>query len=205
MKSILVSASMALLAAVANAQFFEIQEATLEASGRKTPVIADISLQTTSMTPWGTYTQLLKGKFWRSRDGKNRQDDSFGTSFLLTPKAQTWVDRKAQTAVVNTSTSPLFVPVLLWQRGKTNLGKRTLDGRAVEGWRIVVPFPEGEFDIDFWTDTRLGIPVQIRQKSRTTEIVQQLDNIEERDPDPKLFESPEGFRVLNPSHAGRGR
>lgn len=180
----------------------EIQKVTVAASGRKTPVIADIVVQTTSMTPWGTYTQILKGKFWRSRDGKNRQDDSFGTSFLLTPKAQTWIDRELQIAVVNTSSWPLFRPIL----SNTSLGKKTLNGRAVEGWRSLVPFPEGEFfDIDFWTDTRLGIPVQIRQKSSTTEIVQQLENIEERDPDPKLFEIPEGFRVLNPSRAGRGR
>jgi hypothetical protein len=197
MKSILMSASLPLLAAVANAQFLEIQKLTVDASGRKTPVIADIILQTTSITPWDTYTQILKGKFWRSRDGKNRQDDSFGTSFLLNPKARTWVDRELQTAVVDTSTLPRVLSQFSWGAGTTSLGKGILVGRAVSGWRNVVPFGDGEFQIDVWTDIRLGIPIQIRQKSRTTEIVQQLNNIEERDPDPKLFEIPEGFSVVS--------
>jgi len=71
--SIPLFASLLFFASLANAQqFVEIQRASRDASGRKTPVIADITLQTTWITPWGTYTQSLKGKYWRSRDGKNR-------------------------------------------------------------------------------------------------------------------------------------
>lgn len=206
-KSILLPASLWLFAALANAQFMPIQHFTLEAPGGKTPVIADIVVRTTSITPWGTSTQVLKGKFWRSRDGRNRQDDSFGTSYLLSLKAQTWIDRELQTAtVVPPPVLPtkskaryademgplLFVPIDSWSRVHASLGKGTLMGRAVQGWQV----GSRANDFDVWTDTRLGIPMEIRMKADAAEIVQQLNNVEEREPDPEVFKIPEGFSVL---------
>jgi len=191
-KSIVVSASLLCFASWANAQveFDVVQRVALDARSRKTPVIADITLQTTSITPWGTYTQSLKGKYWRSRDGKNRQDDSFGTSFLLSPKAEVWIDRELQTVAVNPPGRPVFLSN--FRVGGLNLGKQTIFGRTVQGYRI----GSEALLIDFWLDSRLGIPIQIRHKSGAFESVQQLENIEERDPDPKLFEIPEGFQVV---------
>ena len=81
------------------AEFIPVQEATVLASRNKTPVIADIELRTEAETPWGTFTQTLKGKFWRSRDVKSRQDDTFGNSLILTAKKRIWVDREAKTAI----------------------------------------------------------------------------------------------------------
>ena len=189
--SIPLFASLLFFASLANAQqFVEIQRASRDASGRKTPVIADITLQTTWITPWGTYTQSLKGKYWRSRDGKNRQDDSFGTSYLLTPKSEIWIDRELQTIAANPPGQSVF-PSHLRVAG-LDLGKQTLFGRTVEGYRIGLE----AYLIDFWLDSRLGIPIQIRHKSGAFESVQQLENIEERDPDPTLFEIPEGFSVV---------
>jgi len=118
-KSIPICALLLYLASWANAQvlFDEIQKLSLDVSGRKTPVIADITVRTTSITPWGTYVQSLKGKFWRSRDGKNRQDDSFGTSFLLSTKFEVWVDREQRTVVLEPWNRPLVQSPLSWFGG----------------------------------------------------------------------------------------
>jgi hypothetical protein len=194
LKSLSALASLWLLAAVANAQFLGIQESTIDASRQNAPIIADITLQTTSITPWGTYTQLLNGKFWRSRDGKYRQDDSFGTSLLRSAQAETWVDQELQTAMVTPANRPPFftLPIAI----RKSAGKGIVDGRTVLEWSRLPPNKDVDFHFDVWNDIRLGVPIQIRQKTSTTEIVQHLINIEGRDPDPELFKIPEGFSVL---------
>ena len=194
LKSILIPASLWFLAVVANAQFRDVAEASIEAPGRKTPIIADITLQTTSITPWGTYTQVLKGKFWRSRDGKSRQDDSFGTSLLRSSKSDKWVDRESQTAMVTPSGRPLFTTLPSFVV-RPKVRKGMIDGRAVLEWSGS-PVESADFHLDTWSDIRLGIPILMLQKIGATETVQQLTNIEEREPDPELFKIPQGFSVL---------
>jgi hypothetical protein len=195
-KSIFIPASLLFLAAVANAQFLRVQMFTIEAPGKKTPVIADITVRATSITPWGTYTQVLKGKFWRSRDGKSRQDDSFGTSFLHSPKTDTWVDRELQTAMETPSSPPLTIRPSLSSfdprfNTRHEVSKGMLNGRAVLQWS------SGDtLHADYWNDIRLGVPIQIRTTLGGTETIQELTNIEEREPNPDLFKIPEGFSVL---------
>ncbi len=194
-KSISVLASLSFFAAVANAQFLGVQESTIEAQRQNAPVIADITLQTISITPWGTSTQILKGKFWRSRDGKNRQDDSFGTSFLRSPQAETWVDRELQTAMVTPTSRALFTS-LSNLAVRNSVGKGMVNGRTVLEWSRLSPGENSDVHFDVWNDIRLGIPIQIRLKFGATETIQQLNNIEERDPDPEIFKIPQGFSVL---------
>jgi hypothetical protein len=190
-KSILIPALSWFFAAVANAQFQDVRAASIEAPGQKTPVIADIILQTTSITPWGTYTQVLKGKFWRSRDGKSRQDDSFGTSLLRSSTTDTWVERELQTAMVTPSNRPLFTSLSSFAV-RPKVRKGMIDGGAVFEWSRSEAGSR-DFHFDTWNDIRLGIPILLLQKIGATETIQQLTNIEEREPDPELFKIPEGF------------
>jgi hypothetical protein len=195
-----------LFAAAANAQFFAIQSASFEGSRRR-PIIADVILQTTSVTPWGTYTQILKGKFWRSRRGEYRQDDAFGTSFLFSSKKQTWVDRELRTATLVAPSGPR-VGLVAWTQGPRSLGKKVVSGRTVEGQGSLGPFGEDGYELDTWLDMSLGIPLQIRLRTGTTEVVQELSNIEERDPDPELFKVPQDLTLFNcapKTSRGRGQ
>jgi hypothetical protein len=47
------------------------------------PVMADVTSTLTTQTPWGPFTQSETGKYWRSRDGKIRQDTAFGISRVV--------------------------------------------------------------------------------------------------------------------------
>jgi hypothetical protein len=174
---------------------------------KRLPVIADILLQTTSTTPWGTFTQQWEGKYWRSRDRNWREDDAFGTTLLLGVKARTWLDREAKLAFTDVwpeGTGP----------GKSKedssgqyrmLAKGVLSGRKVTGWVLAAEDP---MHYECWEDDRLGVAIQIRFRSDTVETTQELENIQEREPDPEVFKIPEGYKVLDcakePKKAGEG-
>jgi hypothetical protein len=181
-------------------EFVPIQVVSAVAPGNKTPVIADIELRTEAATPWGTITQTLTGKFWRSRDGKSRQDDTYGNTFLFSASTQTWVDHEAKSAIREVGRGFMFILISpagsvsgLQFRGNL-LGKKTIGDRTANGWGEDL---RGNSRYEFWTDARLGVPLEHRWKAPGVESVQRLMNIEERDPDPKLFEIPEGYSVLS--------
>ncbi len=185
--------------------FTKIQEVSVAASGNKTPVIADIELRTEADTPWGTLTQTLTGKYWRSRDGKSRQDDTFGNTLLLTASTETWVDHAAKSAISDIRPGAMFVNPADWIPGQNPLGKKKIGDRTANGWREDIPTPNGNLRWEIWTDVRLGMPLEFRTNGPGAESIQRLNNIEERDPDPKLFEIPEGYPILNCAPSRRGR
>jgi hypothetical protein len=208
-KSILIPASLWFLVSVANAQILSIAHWTYEGGNR--PVIADITTLSSSVTPWGIYTQVFKGKFWRSRDGKSRQDDPFGNTLLLTSKTETWVDRELQTAMVapccewhHQSWHDLVASQSLNNALPTRrVRPGKLNGRAVmEINRSDAKNPLYSY---VWIDVRTGVPIQILIKLGGTETIQQLSNIEEREPDPEFFKIPGGFSVLMCKDATKAR
>jgi hypothetical protein len=120
--------------------FVRIQEGSAVASGNKIPVIADIELRTEVDTLWGTLTQTLTGKFWRSRDGKSRQDDAYGNSLLFTASTQTWLDHEAKSAISEVGRGSMFAfPVGVGPASGPHfvgeqLGKKTIGGRIAIGF-----------------------------------------------------------------------
>lgn len=63
--------------------FFEAESFQSIEQPPKKPIIADVTSTLTAPTPWGPFTQTETGKYWRSRNGKLRQDDSYGLSTLI--------------------------------------------------------------------------------------------------------------------------
>src|SRR5438105_3744146 len=97
-------AAIIVLAVPGCAQFIDVGD--YAAPGVNTPVIADMNLRIISATPWGTFTQSLQGKFWRSKEGKRRQDFPYRTSYILVSHAQIWLDHEAKTAIVEDNPHP---------------------------------------------------------------------------------------------------
>lgn len=209
-----------ILAAAAGAQGFEISSYSAPAPASNTPVIADVTWQLTSNTPWGAHTQSLTGKFWRSRDGDTRQDASYGTTFMLIvnpaakyvvrPHMQTriWIDHDAKTAALDIGSRSLDArtrPELnidgYFGTDARTLGEGTIAGHMVIGRRQTMQKSDGRIEgpviWDIWVDPRLGIPIQFRVKTPDSELFQQLSNIEEREPDPGLFNIPEDYSIVH--------
>ncbi len=192
----------------AAAQSFYIQAESMRAPGNRIPVIADVTRELTSTTPWGTYTRTLRGKFWRSRDGQNRQDDAYGNSFVLNPRTYTWIDRVLKLAVIDVSEAGWFSTI---PAGATESAyvrdhyvelKGKIAGRTAIGWRQEPRPPSGS---EWWMDAKLGIPLLRRSWSPTYAEVLRVSNIQERDPDPDLFKIPEGYSILNCGERRRKR
>ncbi len=157
-------------------------------------IIADIVGKATYTTPWGTFTEPVNGKFWHSRDGKSREDDDQGNSLIYVRPREIWLDHRLKTAMIGYCIGPDGT-ACRWEDG-SNLW-RLQDPLSVRhgtmGGREVV----ARTNADQWWDFRTGILLQVKLKTRTVEIVRQLTNIEERDPDPELFKIPEGYAVTN--------
>lgn len=139
--------------------------------------------KSTAITPWGKYTQTTRGKFWRARDGKSRQDDSYGNSFLFVYPNEIWVDHELKTARI--SISGVRAPFEVNGICRTAQQRGTLAGRAVIG-----------SSPGFLWDVEWGVTVLFDSKRPTLELVQQLINAEEKDPDPELFKIPDGYTVI---------
>jgi hypothetical protein len=84
------------------------------------------------------------------------------------------------------------------------MGKKMIGDRTANGWSNYYD-KKKRLGGEHWTDARLGVLLEDRTRGPGFESVQRLVNIEERDPDPKLFEIPEGYSVLNCVPSGRGR
>ncbi len=156
---------------------------SVAASGNKTPVIADIELRTEADTPWGTITETLTGKYWRSRDGKSRQDDAFGNTLLYTASTAIWVDHEAKSAISDIGPGSMFINPIFSE----SLGKKTIGNRTAIGGRNYLGGKKSKIVGEIWTDASLGVPLEVRSKGPGVESIQRLINIEERDRDPKLF------------------
>ena len=187
------------LAVSAGAQGIPVYSLTPPTSGTVTPIVADLIWQTTSVTPWGTFTQSLEGKFWRSRDGSTRQDNSYNTSEIH-DNTRTWsdggadifIDHESKTATVQIYGGPFrYTDIFSGLSVETLRG--VMDGRAVIGQRAT----SREATLtEVWTAPDLHVAVVRHTKGAAWERIQQMKNIQERDPDPELFKIPQGYSVV---------
>ncbi len=182
------------------------------------PLGAELTVTVSSHTPGGSLQQTQTGKYWRDRDGRTRQDWSFG-SVISDPQTRTvirlnHVNREAIIVrlppVPSTQSSapagesdgvvPLTSPA---PGGPTHsegdLGERIIEGfralgtrRTIEG---VPPLQIGSATIEVWTAPDLRIPIYVKQGSSAGVSIQEFRNIELADPDPSLFSIPSGYII----------
>jgi len=160
--------------------------------GVETPLIADTVLQTFDRTPWGTFTQVLKGKFYRTRDGKCRQDFPYGHTSLIMLPNDFWLDHELKTIQVLVGDTSLPGTDGVYFDGGS-IG--TLGGRKVIGGERRGE-PSGTLR-ERWLDYQWGVIVQWGWKRPVSDFVLQMINIQERDPDPDLFKIPDGYTVVS--------
>jgi hypothetical protein len=89
------------------------------------------------------------------------------------------------------------------------LGTETMDGLTVEGVRTTVVYPEGSMGNDrpvksvteTWTSTELNVPVLSKMNDpRMGESTTKLISISLNDPDPALFQIPDGYTIVDDPH-----
>jgi hypothetical protein len=161
------------------------------------PVIADTVCEITSTTPWGTFTQTFAGRYWRSRDGSTREDTSWKTTHIfILDRMVVFIDHESKTATVQTFDHVHIWPIPL--RLENNPGTtRTgiLAGRPVIGKHMESFFGTGA-GAEVWIAKDLQLLVDVNITAETFRQIQQVRNIEEREPDGALFKIPEGYSVV---------
>jgi hypothetical protein len=100
---------------------------------------------------------------------------------------------------------PVRIPRPARPRGEMeDLGARTINGIDAKGRRTTETFPAGSFGNDqpltvsheVWMSPELGLPVlQIDDDPRTGVRTTELTEIERGEPDPALFQPPEGYTI----------
>jgi hypothetical protein len=99
---------------------------------------------------------------------------------------------------------PSPVANAMTQRTVEQLGEKTINGLEAKGTRTTRTYPVGAVGNDqpivvtseFWFATDLGIPVlQIDDDPRTGTRTTELTEIDRGEPDPALFQPPEGYTV----------
>jgi hypothetical protein len=99
---------------------------------------------------------------------------------------------------------PAFVPVRPERGAVENLGTKTINGVEAKGTRYTETFPAGKVGNDqpltitheMWMSTELRVQVlQIDDDPRTGVRTVELTEIERGEPDPALFQPPEGYTV----------
>lgn len=171
----------------------------------KKPVIADVVCQAIDITPWGTFSETLNGKFWRSKTGSTREDKPYNVTkmWLQDLLADVYMDEETRTATVREvgGSSPLALRLFGQGRdfdgamqAKRAMLKGVLAGRAVTGERVesVLLGTSGLT----WMANDLQLVVDRESKSQARNTASQVRNIEEREPDAALFKIPEDYTVV---------
>jgi hypothetical protein len=202
-------------AAVSRAQFM-LPQALAPSSKQTVALSADINIQLTSNSVFGTFTQSQAGKYWRSSDGKTRQDTSFG-SVITDSKARTviYLNHAAKQATVihmapvttPSATPTPSAPSPPAATSAADLGQKVVAGYEVQGKQIVTttgnqPLQVGSVTTEMWTAPALQLPLFIKQRSSRGTSVQQFDNIQLNEPDPSLFTVPAGYAVTEKTADG---
>jgi hypothetical protein len=169
---------------------------------KKKPIVAETLCQTTSTTPWGTFTESVTGRFWRSSNGSVRLDSSYATTSMWLADGKgsnVYMDNESKVA---TAADLPFSPEINPGPAELNLRpgtilKGVIAGRAVTGKRLDVSVEGFHYKLyDFWFADGLQLLVAHERTSDTIDLVEQVRNIEEREPDPALFKIPKNYAVV---------
>lgn len=169
----------------------------------KKPIIAEMTCQITSVTPWGVFTQTYTIKFWRTGSGVTRQDTAYNTTTIEDHDYNVHLDHESKDINLDHESKTATVKRLgfsllptIGQVGQPIKG--IIGGRAVTGVRSA-GFSPGRHSssCEDWIADDLRVLVHSECKFEDgSGILQQMHNIEEREPDPALFRIPEGYSVV---------
>jgi hypothetical protein len=191
--------------------------------GKIVALTADVTVITSLSSQLGATAQTQTGKYYRSSDGKTRQDTAT-VSTIFDPTARTVVSLNLARQQASISYLPLPAapsgqsapasgqsPLVSSQNppaGSTSqnpqtlseaLGQATISGQAATGTRITRSNPlglkVGVIVTEVWTADEIGLPVLMTQTAPGAETTQKFENIQLGEPDPQLFVIPAGYNV----------
>lgn len=172
------------------------------AQGRPPGVVADIEI-TVSTSTGQTYSK--PGHYYRSKDGRTREDSSTGS--IITDIGSGTVtllnSTTKEATVISTSGDP---------RATGPTGARGAAGAAAsQAIGSFVPFEQAQIEghavtkarangasgrvQELWTATDLGLVVFSKVDSPDRTMTRTLRNVSLREPDPTVFQIPEGYTV----------
>ncbi|HLH41734.1 MAG TPA: hypothetical protein VKV74_02020 [Bryobacteraceae bacterium] len=210
-KRLLLNAVVLGIPLIASAQILA-PEALAQSKAERVPLTADVTFTLSSNTPSGAYTQSQAGKYWRSRDGKTRQDTAFGSG-IADPAAGTvtYLNHSTREATVvhlpprptppsSGAAKPPAPAAHLGPGGATtDLGERQIAGHTTTGRRTLIsgdPAARGsEESTEVWTAADLGLPLYVKHHDHSGESIQEYKNVQVGDPDPSVFAIPAGYKV----------
>lgn len=178
---------------------------------------ADLAVTTVLNAPGGNFTQSQTAKYWRSRDGKARQDSGFSTVITdLTSRTITHINHQAKQATVihmplkggeqreapSISGGAPPIPLASSLPGDSiegNLGEKIISGYRAIGTQVVRqgagPMQSGSVTTEVWTAPDLRLPIYVRQIYSAGETVQLYENIRVEEQPASMFEVPAGYTV----------
>jgi len=191
---------------------FTIPGTVAGANANRPALSADVKTTVVSNTPHGGFTQSQSGKYWRSQDGKTRQDTSFG-SVITDPKARTithlnHTTKEATIILMPSVAKPELPPPSrsvpatgqpVLGQAVEDLGEKEIAGYLARGRKTVTKGDQklqfGFVTTEVWTATTIQLPLYIKQSSSRGESVQQYDNIRIGEPEASLFAIPQDYTI----------
>lgn len=194
-----------LTAVVAHSQFVLPNTASTD-RGQRVALSATVRTTVSANTPSGAFSQSQEAKYWRSRDGRTRQDTSFGSVI---------VDGNA-TTIIHLNHSKKEATVIQMPQGarapgtappppagdhvsptSENLGERQIAGYIARGRRTTTRGDQvlqfGSVVTESWTSAELQLPLSVKQNTSRGQSVQEFDNIAVGEPDASVFTIPSDY------------
>lgn len=163
---------------------------------------ADFTLETADMSQTGRiYSSAGKERRESVMEGMvmiNIRREDLGKLWILMPSEQMYMEISA--GQENTSdmaaTNPADYDVEM-----TEVGPDVLDGVETIKQKVIMTGADGSKMGGFWWTTAEGIPIKMDmlaiEEGDKTRLKQQLSNLELGEPDPSLFEIPDGYQPLS--------
>ena len=178
--------------------------------------MAEVTATLTAETPWGPFTQSETGKYWRSRDGKIRQDTAFGVSRVVDlggyPRTNAQIDYELRRIAVwigerYRKTPSTEVTGRDFSMGNDGRNAKKTGEAVLDGFKVTIRKGElrrvdqskahpADLSYEIWTSEELKLVLLFKLKSESAELVQRYHNIRREEPDPSVFQLPSGFRTV---------
>jgi hypothetical protein len=173
------------------------------------PLSAEVVVTSQTTTAAGSYDKRIAGRYYRDSKGRVRQDTGF-SSVIITPGSDTVIqlNHEKRIAVILRAAPPPKAAepsdetkkkALEQFRPEMDLGTKKIDGHTVYGkassgnTREPLHGTMVATSREVWMSTDLQLPLYTKHSAPWGETTQEYLNIKQGDPDPSLFEIPEGY------------
>lgn len=210
-KFVMLLCSAVVLLAITTAAQVVVPGAPASPAGAQ-PLTADLKVTVVTHTLFGETTHTENGKYFRSADGRTRQDTSHG-SIIMDPKARTMTQlnhEKKEATIIQLPprrTPPAAAAPASAQApappppGRTNdsLGEKQIGGILARGTRTVSPGDQihnfGTVTNEVWRADEIQLALYSKQTTSNGYTVQTFENIQIGEPDAAQFVIPQGYTV----------